>query len=546
MISKKSLIVSATVLLVIICIGIFLTIKFANPWVRSKIAEQLKKLEQGNGQVTYDDLDVDMLSGDLDLKNFAIDRQQAGQQYRLSFGGLHVHGLGVLAYIFNGQIRFKNVRIEKPAITFNILQQTDTLHNKAQDSLQLPDIIFKTLKLSDGTFTIKQNGSLVLTGKFNIKGSDFNMDPKKKLRYKYFDTDALHLTFSDLRFLFPDSLYQLNIKSIALNPQKGRARIDSVHLKSRYDKYKLAHVAGHEKDWVDINLPTVVIQGLDLAQIINENLYHAESIAINGFDALIFRDKRLPFPDKPDTKLPHEVMSELNFKMALDTVRLQRGNIRYQEFVARHSEPGQVSFEKLYATGYNITNVDSLMKKVNYTAHLDARSMVMGKALLKAAFTFPLTAGAQPYTVSGNMKNANLTVFNPMITQVDFFKIEKGHMKNLTFNFHYNTENADGKMEFRYEGLKISTLDKETKESDGLGEEIKSLIANAVVVKNSNQSKSGNPLRIGEIHFARNKKKSIFNYWWKSLLTGFRSSTGVSSAKEKVNTGAKSKKLESN
>ena len=58
-----------------------------------------------------------------------------------------------------------------------------------------------------------------------------------------------------------------------------------------------------------------------------------------------------------------------------------------------------------------------------------------------------------------------------------------------------------------------------------------SFLANTFVI--NNKSPNGKNLRVGEIYFERDKQKSIFNFLWKSLLSGIKPSLGINEKNKK-------------
>ena len=539
MLNKKFIIVSGTITLIVLAIGAFLLFEYANPWVEEKLSKQLDALSQSPLNLTYNKLDVNILSGNASLDSVTMTKQEGKNHYTFRFDRLKINGLGVASYIFSKQIKLGEIKVENPHLLFTRVLDTDTLNQQeTSQAINLPDMLIKSFETEAGTFIIQNkkgdSTNNFISGRFDLSIEELKADSAKKHEFEYVDISSLNLNLTDIDIKFPDSLYQASIKKASFDLNKASIDIDSTIIKSRYDKYKLAHVVNHEIDWIDTYNPTVKVRGIDIGKLLSQGAYYIENVSIEGFNALIFRDKRLPFPQKPDTKLLHQVLADLNVKVAIDTIQLKKGHLEYHEFVKQAVGPGKISFQELYATFYSFTNVDSIQKKNNYTAYMDAQSKVMGQALLKASFTFPLVDNGQQYTVSGNMKAAKLTTFNPMLEDVAFVSIEEGYMKELDFNFKYNLTESNGTMNFVYEDLKINTLDKSSNRSTGLGENIKSFMANTFIVRTNNLKKDS--FRVGDIHFKRNEKKSIFNYWWKSLLTGFRSSTGIKAPKETIDT----------
>ncbi|ELR69261.1 hypothetical protein C900_05332 [Fulvivirga imtechensis AK7] len=534
MISKKFVITTASVFAAMIVAAVVAILVFVDPWIESQIKDRLRSLEKDSLTITYKDLDIDLLSGSMILKDGSVEQHTDGQSnFRITVEKVNVSGFDIISYVFSNKIVLDRLEIDSPNIRYTLATRADSVAN-SHSGVQLPKIMIELIQLKDGVFSIVEVkdsvSAIVAEGKFKVTAGDLATDSTATRNYKYFDLQSLNIQASDVNYVMADSLHNMHIKSISYNLNEEAIRVDSLHIRSLYKKYELARVAGHELDWMDIYNPAVTVTGMRLASIAG-GFYDIDNITIEGFDAVLFRDKRLPFPDKPDTKLLHQALADIPSPISINTIELKKANVEYQEHVAEGGEPGNVTFNNLYATFYNFTNVDSIAKSVKYTAHMDAQCNIMGNSLLKASFSFPLIASEQPYTVSGSLQEMDLTAFNPMLERVAFTSIEKGRLVDLDFDFHYNTEQANGKMNFSYEDLKINTISKATNSSKGAGQDIKSFIANLLILKKNNL-KDKDDFRVGDIDFARHKKKSIFNYWWKSLLTGFRSSTGLSAPKQ--------------
>ena len=113
-----------------------------------------------------------------------------------------------------------------------------------------------------------------------------------------------------------------------------------------------------------------------------------------------------------------------------------------------------------------------------------------------------------------------------MMNYVAGVNIKSGTSHRLDFDFSHDLERATGELRFHYENLNVQFIDDGKQQmSRGLYDAIATFIANTFVIKASNTP--GDKMRVGKIEFERNPKKSCFNYWWKSILSGIKSSTGI-------------------
>src|SRR5699024_11970210 len=81
---------------------------------------------------------------------------------------------------------------------------------------------------------------------------------------------------------------------------------------------------------------------------------------------------------------------------------------------------------------------------------------------------------------------------------------------------------ANGSVIMNYENLKFSVVDIQTQKQEGLKENLVTFLGNNLLIKKNNTPETG--MQAGTIDFKRDKTKSIFNYWWKSLLSGIKDS----------------------
>jgi hypothetical protein len=95
----------------------------------------------------------------------------------------------------------------------------------------------------------------------------------------------------------------------------------------------------------------------------------------------------------------------------------------------------------------------------------------------------------------------------------------------MKFAFWYNNDHSDGELFLNYRDLKLLSL-RENKEDKVVPNVVKTLLINAFI-ENDLDKNDPRPKRKGDIHFVRNQNKFIFNFWWKSLLSGIKSATGV-------------------
>lgn len=155
------------------------------------------------------------------------------------------------------------------------------------------------------------------------------------------------------------------------------------------------------------------------------------------------------------------------------------------------------------------------MAKVNVSA------MFMGKGRLDTEFSFNLSKSNGDHRIKGRLGPLDLIELNTALVPLRAVSIRSGHIDKLTFDIWLNNDVSDGRVQFLYKDLKIDLLNEDQLARTGLGNIIKSAIANTFIIKENNPSGT-NEVRMGSVHYEREKNRSIFNFWLNSILAGIK------------------------
>ncbi|MEI8225540.1 MAG: hypothetical protein WCG82_06395, partial [Bacteroidota bacterium] len=88
--------------------------------------------------------------------------------------------------------------------------------------------------------------------------------------------------------------------------------------------------------------------------------------------------------------------------------------------------------------------------------------------------------------------------------------------------FTANNDKATGKMTMLYHGLDIAVKSKRTDDTTAFRERFISLIANIKVLDSNPMP--GKDVRVGIIDYERDPERFLFNYCFKSIMSGIKSS----------------------
>jgi hypothetical protein len=329
------------------------------------------------------------------------------------------------------------------------------------------------------------------------------------------------------------ALHAFSAASITYNSKKELLEADSFRIIPRYNKPDFARIAKIQKTRLDILLPKAVFEGVNQRRFFADSTLDIERITIPNPVVHAYRDKRYPFVRDWIMPLPVEGVRRLPFKLKIDSILISHADIAYEEFSEKGLETtGTITFNNLNASFAGLsTELKNPDKQAFCT--LVTHCKVMNNGTLHATFKLPLNSKTN-YEAFGNLRNMDLTSLNPSLGNLSRIEIKAGTLNDLHFNFSYNDNVSTGEVLINYTDLKLRALKKEKIH------EVNKLLSAAInaVVKSDKDKSVDKSKRIGMIDIERDKKRFVFQFWWKSLLDGLQSTFLDNGKKKKTREGS--------
>lgn len=325
------------------------------------------------------------------------------------------------------------------------------------------------------------------------------------------------------------SLHSFSVSAIKYNSKDGHLEADSFRVIPTYNKDDFARIAGIQKTRLDITLPKVVCEGILQDRFISDSTLQIERITIPTPVVHAYRDKRYPFVRDWIMPLPIEGIRRLPFKLKIDSILIDQADIAYEEFSEKGlPASGTITFSKLDASFAGLNTELESGKKAFCTLVADCR--IMNNGLLHATFTMPLNQTLN-YEAYGNIRSMDLKSLNPALGNLTRIEISDGTLNDLYFNFSYNDDVSRGEVLINYKDLKLEVLKKEKN-----SRETNKLLTTAIntILKSDKDKSVDKSKRTGVIDIKRDKKRFVFQFWWKSLLDGLQSTFTDNGKKKKT------------
>ena len=501
--------------LILLAVGLLATAgaHFLSKYVEKKATEILLSIP-----IKVSSVDANVLTRSIELTD--VDWTQANDSlpqfpHHMLVKTVRLEGIKVYQLLKDKKLHIHKILFDGGEVQFN-RNLKNNRSDREEKNLDLKEISIDRLVLKDVFTRVSADSVGQYDGIVNLTFENIALNDVKHVRETgSYSVESFKALITHLNVLGEKEMYTTSVAKIFANSADGEIEIDSVLLVPKYSKYQFSRKIGRQVDRMNLLIPKIAIHGFAFPQL-KDSVFKTDLIEIKSANLHIYKDKRLPFIKETNTPLPIAMIRGFKFDIAVDSIKLIDATITYEEFPEKGFHTGVLTFEKLNAT------IDHVSNRNHYPDHkqatLKATSYLMGKGLIKAEFSLPY-GKAQVYNAKGSINNLALYRLNPILENLAFVSITSGRLNKLTFNFDYTDLKSTGNVLINYEDLKINSL---TKEEDPEKNEIKTLVVNTLLKKN----KDGNvdkEKRTGTIDFERDRRRAIFHYWWRSVLTGIKS-----------------------
>ena len=507
-----------------IAIAVVVTIVIVAAFLFSHLVnQQIQNAKLGSFEMKNEKVDTNLLKRQIILTNTKITANNS--KSNITVPKAKITGIKLFHLLLKGELAIRHFDLSGSTVYLYKQKQ----QNKASANTNPKDssgsknrtIKINHVDISDVEFhylTIKENKpDTLFSTLIDVDMYNLNTDSSATSSYysSFFSFDAINFIAKKGALSVGEGIYSLTFNTLKFDSEHPDLKVSQTKFFSPYSRYEIGQQTGVETDWYDIEIDDIELNDIRLQKLLRDTVLNFAHSSISGLDANIFRDKRLPFPEKPDTKLPAELVQSIPFAIRSDSLVISKSNIVFEEHGEESEDAGFVTFKNLYAKLENISNSDSLQKQ---PMKLAASADVMNKAKLNVNFVFTVPALKQPSKVSGSLKPVKFSAFNPMLKPYVGVNIQSGEIRQLDFNFGYTNFQSNGDIIFEYDNLDFVMFNKKNNSK----KLVFTFLANTFVVSKQNLPENDS-YKKGEILHERNPKKSVFSYWWKSLMNGIKS-----------------------
>ena len=300
-----------------------------------------------------------------------------------------------------------------------------------------------------------------------------------------------------------------------------KVSIDQLRFNNKLSKSDYINQFKYETDWIQLKEGNATLEEMDFQSFFRRGDVKARKLQINDMDIEVFRDKRKPENLARRPSMIHEIFRNLPLQLDFEEVELNNGYVSYEERPDNEApRSGKLFFDEINATILGATNFPESLETSD-EMKLNASGRLIGEGKIDLEVTYFLNDSTGKFLMKGTIGNMDLAKLNTMIEPATKVSLKQGKMNGLFFNIAANDLEGTGEVIIKYEDLEIEILDGDFGYDQNIFQRIGSFLANRLIIKSQNPDKD--ELKKGEVYYLRDQHKFIFNYWWKLILSGLKS-----------------------
>lgn len=492
------------------------SIVFVEPWIGKKIQASLNEKNQ-DFTVEIDKVHLLMLSRSIELERITLrPKQESGGSLTGEIASLKFKGIKLVKAFFKKEVEIRAVIISNSSIRGKI-----PFSQKAVPSIVSPLTIRIASIFFDKINLAIQDSSTAQV--YSLKESDlkvYDLQVKKNdtltaVILQQFDFDA-----EEFFSISSDSMYMVKASGIVYSAALNTLTLANLSVQPNYTNYDFTSRYKFQTDRIEVFLSDIHAQNISAADYLKFKNIASSFIEIGKMEVHVFRDKRKEFKhvNKPAFQ---EMIYSYPATIRIDSVGVVNGNVTYTEHAEDANEPGSIHFDEIHAKVYKITN-DTIYKTENAFLELKGEALLMGKGKMTTALKAQLFDTRNKFSLSGTLAGMEAKALNPMLEKNAYVYATSGTIDAMDFSITANNARATGNMHMRYHGLDLAIKSKKTDDTTAIKERFISFIANRKVMDAN--PLPGEEVREGVIEYERDPEKFLFNYCFKAILSGIKSS----------------------
>jgi len=433
------------------------------------------------------------------------------------------------AAIDDNHFNFNTITVNNPDIDIKINQELkgDTLKFiQTLDLYPFIETLTEQIKINNLSFNnLKLNFNWLrkqlFDNNFNLNFKDILIS-KNKSPSNLLNSGEFEISTTNLVKQSKDGRYTFTADSMVYNSTGHDLLLINLGINPAMEKGKSPNTDGYQTDIVNTEISYVTLRDIDEKKWLQDNILVAGLLELGPSVLKIYRNKRYPLNPDQRPPWPQDLLKQTDQHFLFDSVLLRPSCLIYSELMSIHDEPGYVKFEDMTLNGGGLSNIPEIIQDNSHFI-INANTRLFNHAMLSARINFDLSAPGYKHTIEGSLEPMKLEPINVMLTKAEPISVENGYLNLLDFKISADENSSVLFMNINYEDLKIAIHEYNSPVLQKA--RFASFWANNFVL-NSKYPKGNRPDTVS-VTYDRDSRRSIINYWWKTLFSGIKEALGL-------------------
>ncbi len=500
----------------------FKTGEYTGKLIQFKFTPKEKNQQFSIEELSFSTNDKRITATNLLLKPKTKSNRQ--DQFELRIPTLTMNGFDMDNAYRNDQFLFESIVVEKPSFQ---------LFNNEKDSLKFnpfnvnlyphfesfADVFAaNSLQVKNADIQVFKNGQQKLQQKVNINLLRLRIENQPSHGFMH----SADFSFTLPNLTRTEKFYQYNFGETSYSSRENRFSVRDIQIIPKFSREKFQKQLRFQSDYYTGKIDSISIEKPDFRRWFDKEELAGQYLSVDGLNLDIYRDKRLPFDEDRRSKMLQDLIKSLKYPVLIDSLLLNNANISYTEQLETSDSEGTIRFNQIQTSLIPFTNMKSTAGIVP-DFRLNGTATIMDSCQLNVGMLYRMNDPENSFTVTGNLLPFNMRILNPVLEPLAMVSLRSGKAERFEFSLSADRTNAAGQLYFGYDDMRISVL--EMKNGSSQEAKFSSFLANTLLIHSRNPR--GKELLPDEINFKRDEKRSVLNYWWKSIFSGIRNTLGI-------------------
>lgn len=548
--------VALAIFIASIVIGIYY-VRSWKPKIKTKLEETVEQSSKGLYTLTYEDMDLNILTGTVRIKNAelisdsAVYHEQVASKtapdsrFHITLESLEVSGVSLWSALMRKKLSIEDITLNGADLVvlnepqaYNDTVKSDhatTLYDRIKDTFKSVKIGQVNLEHLNVVYSKTEEGN---TDKIKVDRAGFQFydilidqnAEQDSTRLYYFK--AVQVDIPTFDYEIPNSPYKVGFDRLKIDSRADTLLLTKVVLSPKIKKIDYFRNDKENKALIFLNFDTLRLEKMRLRELFDRQRISSAYAHVVGGAASFHKDKR--FQKDNVNKIgeaPHQKIMAANQLLYFDTVFVKNVDISYHELSGKYLREGVITFQQAHGNLTNVTN-DTVQLKNDKFMRADLRAKIMGSGTLHALFGFDMLSRDGSHSYAGTLGSMEISAFNRILTPLLNLQFASGNIHGIRFDMQGNDYRNWGKLYFDYDQLKVNILYPPDEENKRGKRGILTFLVNQLLVNDSNPD-ANEVYHIGEVDEERVPVYSHFKTIWKALQDGLQQTLGVSESTER-------------